>query len=74
MSFGIVCRQKPVCPEYAAYRFTWPGKDESFICEKHVVALRGIAKAMGVYVQLIPLSDKDHEGPEGMKGLTGQRQ
>jgi hypothetical protein len=73
MSFGIVCRQKPECARFAAYRYTWPGKDESYICGAHSTYLLGIAKAMGVHVQLIPLTDKDHSGSEGMRSVEDQR-
>ena len=47
------------CDRFAAYRFTWPGKDESFICEGHVTKLLSVADAMGLYVQVIPLV-RDH--------------
>lgn len=43
------------CPEVAAYRFTWPGQDESFICEGHVGKLRSVAAAMGMHLQVIEL-------------------
>jgi hypothetical protein len=49
------------CAEKAAYRFTWPGKDESFICEKHSQKLKTVADAMGLYIQLIPLEDNQEE-------------
>ena len=73
MSFGIVCRQKPACKEYASFRYTWPGKDESFICAQHSKVLLGIAQAMGTYIQLIPLTEQDHAGAEGMKSIEEQR-
>ncbi len=34
------------------YRYTWPGKDEAFICTHHVNALKNIAKAIGLHLQL----------------------
>lgn len=37
------------------YRYTWPGKDESFVCEAHAGQLKAVAEAMGLYLQLIPL-------------------
>lgn len=43
------------CEEPGAYRFTWPGLDEATICEKHVAKLRGVAAAMGLYLQVVPL-------------------
>lgn len=73
MCFGILCRQEPACPNYAAYRFTWPGQDESFICDAHASKLRRVAQAMGMYIQLIPLAASDHGGSEGMKSAEEQR-
>jgi|GEM_PF-6729381 len=73
MSFGIICRQKSECDQDAAFRFTWPGKDESFICERHGRRMVEIAQAMGLHIQLIPLTDQDHSGPEGMKSPAEQR-
>jgi hypothetical protein len=43
------------CDEHASYRYTWPGRDESFICAQCAERLRRIADAMGLYLQLIPL-------------------
>ncbi len=43
------------CEHEPAYRFTWPGRDEEGICEMHAAKLTGVARAMGLYVQLIPL-------------------
>lgn len=56
--FGpMMCNQKG-CESIADWRFTWPGQDEAGICEHHVGKLRGIAAAMGVYVQVIPLAQE----------------
>lgn len=50
----MTCNQDR-CKNKAKYRFTWPGKDESFICETCSIKLLGIASAMGLYVQIIPI-------------------
>lgn len=47
------------CRNQASYRFTWPGRDESFICREHVDQLRGVANAIGLPLQIIPLSFPD---------------
>jgi hypothetical protein len=60
MSYGIVCRQGG-CKNYAFYRFTWPGHKESAICTEHQPKLVSIADAIGLPLQLIPLTDADHE-------------
>jgi hypothetical protein len=50
------------CGDDAAFRFTWPGKDEAGICKAHAPKLMGVAEAMGMYVQLIPLAALDTAG------------
>jgi hypothetical protein len=53
------CSQNsPHCLEAPAYRYTWPGQDEAFICATHAPKLRAVAKAIGYYVQMIPLEEK----------------
>lgn len=52
------------CPHTAAYRYTWPGSDESFICTEHVGKLRAVATAMGCYVQIIPLDTPQEDRPK----------
>jgi len=50
-----------MCDNTARYRFTWPGRDESVICEEHVGQLKGVANAIGLHLQVIPLSENDLE-------------
>jgi len=50
-----------MCDNPAKYRFTWPGRDESLICEEHVVKLESVANAMGFNILIIPLSEQDLE-------------
>lgn len=50
-----------MCDNSAEYRYTWPGKDEALICEDHVGKLREIASAIGLHLQIIPLSEEDRE-------------
>ena len=71
MSYGIICRQKD-CRAYANYRYTWPGRDESYVCEPHAAKVRAVAGAIGMHLQLIPLGDADHRGPAGMASLEDQ--
>jgi hypothetical protein len=44
------------CSNVASYLFTWPGSDEAGICAEHVGKLRGIAAAMGLPLQVKPLT------------------
>lgn len=48
-----------MCDNPARYRYTWPGNDESVICQDHVSKLRGVAEAMGLHLQIIPIPEED---------------
>ena len=48
---------RKTCDSKATYRFTWPGQDESFICEHHATWLKRVAKAMGLHLQVAQLGD-----------------
>lgn len=61
-----LCSQKG-CNQEATHRYTWPGKDESYACEKCVLKLHAIADAMGMYLQIIPLGIVLPEIPEEQK-------
>lgn len=41
------------CSNPAAYRYTWPGRDEQTICKEHSEKLRAVSAAMGLHLQLI---------------------
>lgn len=56
----VSCGQKG-CENRAAYRFTWPGRDEAGVCEGHVAKLKGVAGAMGLALQVIPLVYKEFD-------------
>jgi hypothetical protein len=44
------------CTLPALSRYTWPGRDESFICPIHEIKLRAVAKAIGLQLQIVPLT------------------
>jgi hypothetical protein len=50
-------RRNIMCENKASHRYTWPGKNESFICEEHLPELKAVAGAIGMYLQTIPLKD-----------------
>ena len=56
--------QEIKCNNPAAYRFTWPGRDESFICYIHAPQLLRVAEAMGMPLQMIPVHESDQEKEE----------
>jgi len=51
--------QTAQCQQQAAFRYTWPGKDEKFICSEHAEQLQYVACTMGLHLQLIPLSEDE---------------
>ena len=44
------------CRNKAIYRYTWPGRNEAKICGTHAPRLLSIAKAIGLHLQLTPLT------------------
>lgn len=44
------------CERRSAYRYTWPGRDENGVCEEHRPKLVAVARAIGLHLQLVPLS------------------
>lgn len=49
------------CPCVASYRYTWPGRRESFICGEHVGQLRAVANAMSLPLDIIELELGDEK-------------
>ena len=50
------------CTNKATFRYTWPGRDESFICADHTPKLEAVAAAMGLPLQVIALDpDVEHD-------------
>lgn len=47
------------CGAPAMFRYTWPGKDETVCCALCAMKLQNIAQAIGLYLQMIPLSEED---------------
>lgn len=50
---------KQQCPNPGAFRFTWPGRDEAFICATCVEKLKAVAAAMGLYLQIRPIPEDE---------------
>ena len=48
------CAQEK-CGEPAQFRFTWPGKDEAFICFECLPKLQAVAAAISLHVQIQPI-------------------
>ena len=47
------------CKNKAAFRYTWPGKDESYVCNECAGGLKMLSGVMGCYLQMIPLGVED---------------
>lgn len=54
-----VCSQVD-CDAPSVFRYTWPGQNEAGICAVHAIKQQNICNAMGLYVQLIPLTPDDY--------------
>lgn len=55
---------KEKCENPPVFRFTWPGKDEDYICAIHALKLNRIAEFMELHVQfikLVPEEMAEHE-------------
>ena len=39
------------CENPCMFRYTWPGKDESYICLEHAQQLTNVANAIGLHLQ-----------------------
>ena len=50
---------KVQCKEKAVIRYTWPGKDEAVACIEHANGISALAKAMRLYLQMIPMTTVD---------------
>lgn len=49
------------CGGPAHVRYTWPGKDQANACLIHAIEIEGIAKAMGLHLQFIPIDWMDEK-------------
>ena len=47
------------CKKDAKFRYTWPGRNEAVCCEEHAGQIQAVANAIGCYIQMILLSEKD---------------
>ncbi len=51
---------KFTCNKPAKYRYTWPNRNEMYVCEEHARGIASIAAAIGMHLQFIMLA-KDIE-------------
>lgn len=60
------------CPCVATHRYTWPGRDEAFVCKEHADMVRTVAAAMGLTLQLIELDLPELELPDENRTIGGR--
>lgn len=58
------------CDKKAMYRYTWPGRNEDFICEDHVGKLRRVAEVMGFHLHVIPIAEMNATEPRCSQIVT----
>jgi hypothetical protein len=56
-----LCQQQRVsggrCTNRSAFRYTWPGRDESTVCQGCSHKLRNVAAAIGLALELLPYEE-----------------
>ena len=60
--FPTLCNQHG-CSSAAVGRFTWPGREEQGICQAHLPQLLGVADAIGLHLQVVPLPQQETQEP-----------
>lgn len=49
------------CKNQATLRFTWPGRDESYICNSCADKADAVAQAMGLHLQFLPVGAEESQ-------------
>ena len=44
------------CENPGAFCYTWPGQNQAVACAEHDLQLRGVANAIGMHLQMIPIA------------------
>lgn len=64
------------CGMYAAVRYTWPGKEESFACPIHAQGIANVSAAIGLPLSMPPIDlksyDSENEIPRCQSVVTGE--
>jgi hypothetical protein len=47
------------CKNPGTFKYTWPGRDESYICATCVEKLKAIAAAFGMYLQIRAVPEEE---------------
>lgn len=58
-----VKKEPEECGNLANTRYTWPGKDEVIVCIECAMMARNVANAIGLWLQVIPVTSADIADP-----------
>lgn len=50
---------KQQCQNPGTHKYTWPGRDEAYVCDIHLPQLRAVANAIGLYIQIRPIPEEE---------------
>jgi len=66
---------KTQCENPCLFRYTWPGKDESYVCLEHTQGLLNLAHAIGLPLQMIVFQPdrNSHEWPNCKQQVESER-
>ncbi len=62
------CQEK--CENDAAFKYTWPGKDESYSCFECSLKVAGLAQVMGLHLQVRPMTLDDYKSAQQREGKS----
>lgn len=54
------CNQND-CENDACWKYTWPGKDESYSCLDCLIKVQTVAQAIGLHLQMRPMTMDDYK-------------
>ena len=57
---ALKCNQKN-CEIEAIVKYTWPGRDQAGSCINHMARIQGVAEAMGLHIQFLPLDKEEQD-------------
>ncbi len=58
-----VKKEPKECGNLANMRYTWPGKNEVVVCIECAMTARNVANAIGLWLELIPVTSHDVPDP-----------
>jgi len=56
------------CKTIAIFRYTWPGKDETYCCVSHGARIAHVAQVLGFHLQMILIDPSINKKCSSMDG------